>query len=266
MSSIGIYDVIVLALIGGAAFFGWRKGLATQVASILSIGVSYFVATNFREEFSGMINAVPPWDTIGAMLVLYLGTSFVIWLLFRQIRASIEKMKLREFDRQMGFVFGALKGLALAGIVTMFAFAFLGNQQRQAILESRSGFWIAKFMVTANSVMPSEVQQFVAQYLEPLEQGFDLDRVFPESGAPQLGGYPIAEDPRNPYPTGSPYTQPGTNYSDGYFPQPTQPTQPYNGSTYGTGANYGSTPQYNPPQYTPPNAASRDDRPGANRR
>ena len=101
---LGIYDILVLVLIGGAAFFGWQKGLATQVASIFSIVVSCFVAMNFREQLSGVISAAPPFDTIAAMLVLYLGTSFVIWLLFRQVRTSIERLKLREFDHQMGFV------------------------------------------------------------------------------------------------------------------------------------------------------------------
>lgn len=241
---LGIYDALVAVLIGGAAFFGWRKGLATQVASILSIGVSYFVAVRFRGQFSGMIDAEPPWDTVAAMLILYLGTSMLIWILFRQVRASIERMKLREFDRQMGFVFGGIKGLVLAGIVTMFAFSLMGNEQRQAILESKSGYWIAKFMVTANSVMPPEIQQFVAQYLGPLEQGFDLRQVFPESGPPHLGGYPVAEDPRfpsqgNPSP---PYAPPPSSSEDAYPPLAPSPYRTGRGAV----------------QYLPPNSASSD--------
>ena len=235
MSSLGIYDILVLVLIGVTAFVGWRKGLATQVASILSIGISYIVAVRFRGQLSGMINAVPPWDTIAAMLVLYLGTSFVIWLLFRQVRASLERMKLREFDHQMGFLLGALKGVVLAGIITMFAFALLGDQQRRAILESKSGYWIAKFMVNANTLMPPEVQQFVAQYLGPLEQGFEFEQIV-DGMSPGL-------------PTGNPGYQ-NPSYQNPSYQNPS-------GSTYGS--QYGNQYGNSAPTYVPPNAASSSD-------
>ena len=171
--NIGVYDTVILLVILFAAFVGWRKGLATQIASIISIFASYLVAVRFRAPVAAKINAEPPWDTFAAMLILYLGTSFLIWLVFRQVRTSIERMKMREFDRQMGLLFGALKGIVLAGVITMFAFTLLREPQRQAIIHSQSGYYIAKFMTGANSVMPIEVQQFVEPYLRELEQGFD---------------------------------------------------------------------------------------------
>ncbi|MEM8679533.1 MAG: CvpA family protein [Planctomycetota bacterium] len=231
---LGIYDILVLVMIGGAAFLGWRKGLATQVASIFSIAVSCFVAMNFREQLSGMISAAPPFNTIAAMLVLYLGTSFVIWLLFRPIRASLEKMKLREFDHQMGFVFGGLKGLVLAGIGTMFAFS-LYEPARQPILDSESGHLIAKFMVTADAVMPPEVQQLFAQHLGALEQGFELEPG--QSGMeldPRRGAYPVADDPAIYPPYGNAAPQDGFR-----FPTPAVTPGDDNGQ----------------PRYIPPSAA-----------
>jgi membrane protein required for colicin V production len=198
-----IFDILVLVVVGGAAILGWRKGLATQVASITSLAVSYVVAVRFRGQLAQHIDAVPPWNTFAAMLILFLGTSLVIWLLFRQIRASIERLKLGEFDRQMGFLFGALKGVVLAGLLTLFAFTLLGDTERQAIVSSRSGYWIAKFMQSATAIMPGEVQNVVEPYLATLERGFDLapgsylgtegspDRLpevddYPETGYPSL--------------------------------------------------------------------------------
>lgn len=187
--NIGVYDTVILLVILFAGFVGWRKGLATQIASIISIFASYLVAVRFRAPVAARIDAEPPWNTFAAMLILYLGTSFIIWLVFRQVRTSIERMKMREFDRQMGLLFGGLKGIVLAGVITMFAFTLLREPQRQAIIHSQSGYYIAKFMTGANSVMPIEVQQFVEPYLRELEQGFDS---YPGNSYP--GSYPPGDE------------------------------------------------------------------------
>ena len=44
------------------------------------------------------------------MFVLYLLTSLAIWIVFRFISSVIERVKLKEFDRQMGALFGLAKG------------------------------------------------------------------------------------------------------------------------------------------------------------
>src|SRR5262245_36460026 len=43
------YDVLMLIVLGLAIVWGAWKGLAWQIASIASIGVSYFVALHFRQ-------------------------------------------------------------------------------------------------------------------------------------------------------------------------------------------------------------------------
>ena len=74
-----IYDIIMLVVLVGAMVFGAIKGFAWQLASIASIVVSYAVAYNYREPFSQSIQAEPPWNRFLAMLILYVGTSLVIW-------------------------------------------------------------------------------------------------------------------------------------------------------------------------------------------
>lgn len=168
----GIYDILVLALLGLGTFLGLRKGLATQIAAIVSMGASFFVAVRFREPLSQHIDAAEPWNKFAAMLILYLGTSLVIWLFFRQIRTSIERMKLGEFDRQLGAVFGAVKGFAMACVVTLFAFTLLQEPQRQAIIHSKSGVWIARAIHKSTAIMPPEVLQYIDPYLRQLDEGF----------------------------------------------------------------------------------------------
>ena len=116
-----IYDIIMLVILAGAAIFGAIKGFAWQLASIASIVVSYFVAYRFREPFSESIQAEPPWNRFLAMLILFIGTALVIWVGFRMISKSIDRMKLREFDRQIGALFGLAKGGLYCILITLFA-------------------------------------------------------------------------------------------------------------------------------------------------
>lgn len=241
-----IYDTIVLLIILIAAFFGWRKGLASQIASIVSIAASYLVAVNFRTTLAGHIDASPPWNTFASMLILYLGTSIVIWLLFRQIRSTIEAMKLGEFDQQMGALFGAAKGFLIACIITLFTVTLLKPETMQdTIIGSRSGYLIASFLNRAESVMPAELHRYVGPYLDNLDAHMATGQ--------QQPGYP---NQPAPYPGQQP-TQYGGQ--PGYSPTAQQPgtyPQNYPSGTYPPATNYGSQPQpYTPPaapRYQPP--------------
>ena len=57
----GIYDLLMLAVMVGCIMFGLWKGFAWQVASIAAIFVSYFVAMIFRGPLSGYISVSEPW-------------------------------------------------------------------------------------------------------------------------------------------------------------------------------------------------------------
>ena len=77
------YDIVMLVVLVAATLFGAWKGLAWQIASLASIVASYFVAVEFRDQVAQMLTAEPPWNKFLAMLILYVGTYFVIWLAFR---------------------------------------------------------------------------------------------------------------------------------------------------------------------------------------
>jgi membrane protein required for colicin V production len=171
------YDILMLVVIASTTIFGAIKGFAWQVASLASIIASYFIANHFRNDVAKMINAEPPWNMFLAMLLLYFGSSLVIWMVFRMISSSIDKIKLKEFDRQLGAGFGLLKGAALCCIITMFAMTLLGRSQQQAIANSRSGQYIGQALSKAGSILPDEMKQvigpMIANVNKQLEDGRD---------------------------------------------------------------------------------------------
>jgi len=182
-SAMQTYDILMLIILASAAIFGAIKGFAWQIASLASIVVSYFVANYFRYDVAKHINAQPPWNVFLAMLLLFFGTSLAIWLVFRMVSSSIDKIRLKEFDRQLGAGFGLIKGAAMCCVVTMFAMTLLGPNQKTAIARSRSGQYISQALAHAGSIMPPEVKEVIGPYIANVERELEQGR------APE--GFPV---------------------------------------------------------------------------
>lgn len=169
-SNMQTYDILMLVVLAATTIFGAIKGFAWQLASLGSIVASYFVAYAFRNDVAKMINADPPWNVFLAMLLLYFGSSFVIWMVFRLVSSSIDKVRLREFDRHLGAGFGLLKGMILCLLITMFAMSLLGASQQQRIANSKSGLYISRVLANAGGLLPVEIKQVVGPYLDDVGQ------------------------------------------------------------------------------------------------
>lgn len=159
-----------------ATVLGAYKGVAWQIASVSALVVSYLVALRFGDSVAPYISAEAPWNRFVGMLVLYLATSLVIWLLFRVVAGIIDRIKLREFDRQLGGLVGLVKGVLLCVVITFFVVT-LSQQGRELVLQSRSGYYIAVLIDRAEPIMPEEAHQLLGPYLQELHDKLDHEHV-----------------------------------------------------------------------------------------
>lgn len=166
------YDLIMLAVLLVATVRGAWKGMAWQIAAMASFGASFFVASKYADSVAGYISADAPWNKFLAMLVLYLGTSLVIWWLFAVVSTTIERVRLREFDRQVGGLFGAAKGVLYCCLITFFVVT-LSRPGREFVLRSESGRHMATLIHWATPIMPAEVRDVLGPYLQQLDRGLD---------------------------------------------------------------------------------------------
>ena len=117
------YDLIMLALITATTMLGAWQGMAWQLASITSVVFSYVVACALREPVATLLPESVPYKLPLAMLILYVATSLLIWVAFQVVARFLDRMKLKEFDRQIGAVMGLGKGVLLCVVVTLFCFS-----------------------------------------------------------------------------------------------------------------------------------------------
>jgi len=166
------YDLAMAAVLAIAAIYGAWKGMAWQIASLTSLIASYFVSLRFSEPLAPYFGQRAPLNRFLAMLAIYLATSLVIWLAFRVVSQAINRIQLKDFDRQIGGLFGAAKGVLLCVAITFFAVS-LSEPARAMVLKSRSGYYIALLIDRADPIMPKEIHDVLGPYLRKLEERLD---------------------------------------------------------------------------------------------
>jgi membrane protein required for colicin V production len=144
--------------------------MAWQIASLASLIVSYFASLRFSTQLAPVFGESAPLNRFVAMLVIYVGTSLVIWMLFRLVAGVIDKVRLESFDKQLGAMFGFAKGVLLCVVITFFAVAALPPAQGEAIVASKSGRYIVALLDKSHSVFPPEIHQVVDPYLNKIEE------------------------------------------------------------------------------------------------
>ncbi len=246
------YDIFMLIIFLSAVLFGYWKGLAWQIASMASIFISYLVALNFSAPLARFIGVEAPMNKFIAMLILFLGTSLIVWLIFGRVRESIKKMHLKSFDRQIGALMGAAKGVLLCMVVTMFAVTLLGDNTRASIFYSRSGGYITRGIDKLTSMVPQEFHGVIGPYIERYEAALRDGQSQlqtpgnpngsyagnPNGGQTMPAGYSSNANPNSGNSTGgnigsgSPYSNPagGVNYQSN---QPNYGSQPGNNQQTG---------------------------------
>lgn len=182
-----IYDIIMLVVLALTTIAGAYWGLAWQVASLASLGLSWIVAMRFGPQVAPIFagdKAPTFWHNCAAILALYLGTSLAIWIVFRLISKIIARVKLKEFDRQTGAMLGLANGVALCLVITFFAVS-LSEQARQAVLRSRSGYYAAVIVERVSPAIPDDVRKVLGKYIEELDRKLDPDTPAEESALDQ---------------------------------------------------------------------------------
>lgn len=206
------YDFAMLAVLVGAVLYGAWKGFAWQMASLASIALSAAVAVQGGTALAPYFNVSEheEWNRFLAMFVLYVVTAGAIWLLFRLVSGAINRVQLKEFDRQLGVIFGFAKGILYCIVITFFAVT-LSEGARQLVLQSRSGDLIARGIRNANPILPDDIREWLGKYIDELDEKLHAppQEVSPESKTPAAA------------PSTVPKTAPKTDESRGGPPKTT---------------------------------------------
>lgn len=160
-----IYDLLVVGIVIFFVLFGLWKGLAFQLAGILSLILGFVVAIPCSAPIAPFFGSTLPLNRFVAAGVLYALVSLGLFLAAFYYREFISKWKLENWDRHLGGMFGALKGFLFAFALTFFAITCFPSL-RHPILSRPTGKLMAYTMHAFHPLWPAGFHEIIHSYIE----------------------------------------------------------------------------------------------------
>lgn len=172
------YDVLVLAILIFFTVRGAAKGMVWQLAGIVGI-VLCFVFADAISAFAGpYVQLEPPLNNWVVLFGAYIVFTFLAFLLAGRIEEYLTRVKLKEFDRHLGAVFGFAKGTILCLIMT-FMVVTVSDDAREALKQSRSGIAAARIVKIAHPylpILPDDLIIALEKYIHLLDEDGDAEQ------------------------------------------------------------------------------------------
>jgi membrane protein required for colicin V production len=116
------FDIIILVVLGVGAAMGFYSGLLWQIARVVSLAVSLYVAILVNASVADWLGA--QWKDVNsavnhvvAFIGVFLFVYLILYLVTHLIHKAIRATKLETLDRILGALLGAVKMAAVVACV-----------------------------------------------------------------------------------------------------------------------------------------------------
>ncbi len=174
------YDLLILGILIYFTVRGAAHGVVWQLAGIAGL----LICLAFAETISAMagpyVKLQPPLNNWVVMFGAYLVFSFIAFGFARVINTWIEKAQMDYFNRHLGAVFGLVKGAIICLVLTFFVVT-LSPAARDALKDSKTGYYAARTVFYLHPVMPEKLHLTLEKYIHQLDDE-ELKKKYAEQG------------------------------------------------------------------------------------
>lgn len=111
------FDYAIIAILAASVLLGAWRGMVSEVLSLASWVVAFLVAREWGEQIGSQLLAsyvtVSFWQTAGGWLLLFIATILAVSIFRALLRKTLHAIGLGFFDRTLGMVFGAARGVLI---------------------------------------------------------------------------------------------------------------------------------------------------------
>jgi len=165
-----VFDALVVLLVALVAGIGAWKGFAWQLGTILAPVAGFAAAAPLSPLLAPHLSIRAPYDRWAAFALVYIVATLLVHLAALAIRRRLERADLRAWDRHLGFLLGAAKGILLALLFTAAALA-ISEDLRSQFPATHAGSAMAQAVRTLRPALPPAASDLLAPWLELLEAG-----------------------------------------------------------------------------------------------
>ncbi len=165
-------DWVFILILLGSVLIGAMRGLVFEVLSLISWVLAFFAARLWGAQV-GMWKPMQELDEgvriAAGLVIVFVVAIFALGLVIRIIGKLVQIVGLRPFDRTLGALFGALRGVLL---LVLIALVFMLTSMRESQIWNTSVF--APHLVSAVSVlrpwMPQELGRHWSSLVDQLTE------------------------------------------------------------------------------------------------
>lgn len=162
----GWVDFVILALLVGGGFLGFRNGVISWALALVGLAVGVFLAGRFYQTLDALVPGVESEGmrqliAFAAVLVISLLTS---WLLARVVKTTMSMLMLGWADRAAGTAVGLLVGALAASAFVAAAGVVPSESLRDAVRESRLAEQLLGATSFLRALMPSDFRSVGALF------------------------------------------------------------------------------------------------------
>ena len=116
-------DIIILVLLVAFGIGGLRKGIITEAATLLGLGLGLYGAFHFSdftaEQLVKYVEIDQKYLNVISFAVTFIVVAVLVYLLGRLIAKLVKAINLGFLDKIGGFLIGLAKGVLIASLIIM---------------------------------------------------------------------------------------------------------------------------------------------------
>lgn len=116
-------DIIIAVILIAFGFGGLKKGLITEAATLLGLGLGLYGAFHFSdftaEKLLHYVEINPKYLNLIAFIVTFIVVAILVNILGRLVTGVVKSLNLGFIDKIGGFVLGAAKGVLICSLLVM---------------------------------------------------------------------------------------------------------------------------------------------------
>jgi membrane protein required for colicin V production len=121
------YDIFILAIIGAGFLYGLLKGIISELFAFAGLVGGFIVALKYSFYLQPYILPLvkkEPISLIIGFIILFLVTAAAVVTIGIFFKKAIKYIHLSWLDRIIGGIFGVIKGLIVAGLISLVIYTF----------------------------------------------------------------------------------------------------------------------------------------------
>lgn len=155
------YDILMIVIIVAGFLYGMIKGIVSEIFALIGIVGGFVVAMKFSFILKPYILPFVKKEIVAVVFsfaVLLILTAVIFIMLGVFFRKALKIVHLSWLDRFVGGIFGIVKGLVIAGLISLLIFVFLPGG-KTFIGKSTIGKYTVNVVRLAIWLLPEKVRK-----------------------------------------------------------------------------------------------------------